>query len=394
MWSLLKNANIFAPEPLGKQDILLVEGKIAAIGHELTIPSYVEGEVYDLTGYICVPGFVDGHVHICGGGGEGGPRTRTPEVQLSHLTRAGITTVVGCLGTDTVSRSMEELLVKARGLEEEGLTCYIYSGGYQADKMLLGNLRKDLVLIDKIIGAGEIAISDHRSAQPQLAELERLAADARVGGMLGNKAGIIHIHLGEGKRGLSLIKKIIEKTEIPITQFLPTHVNRKASLLQEGIDFLQAGGMMDLTAGCDDFDPELQVPSVLKYLYEQGLLNERVTVTSDGNGSLPQYDEAGNLIAMGIGSVEVLWRDIREAILRFSIPFDLACSTITSNPARILQLRGKGRIEQGYDGDCVALTEDLAIRYVWARGKLMVREGKPIVFGTYESSLVNHLQTV
>lgn len=394
MWNLIKNAKIFTPEPIDEQDILLVGEHIAALGKDLFLPPYVEGEVIDVEGRYLVPGFIDAHVHLCGGGGEAGPSSRTPEVQLSQLTQAGITTVVGCLGTDAISRSMEELLVKARGLEEEGITCYIYSGAYQADRTLLGNLRQDLVLIDKVIGAGEIAISDHRSAQPQKAELERLAAEVRVGGMLGNKAGVVHIHLGEGKKGLSPILKIIEETEIPITQFMPTHMNRTESLLSQGTAFLEAGGSIDLTAGCDDFAPELQVPFVLKSLYERGLLKDRVTVTSDGNGSLPQYDEAGVLIGMGIGSVHVLWRDVREAILHYEIPLEAGLRTITSNPAQILKFSRKGSIKLGNDADLVVLNKDLTINQVWAKGRIMIRDSKPMVLGTYETALASHLQTV
>lgn len=394
MWHLIKNAKIFSPEPITEQDILIVGEQIAALGNDLYLPQYVKGEVIDMEGRYLVPGFIDAHVHISGGGGEAGPSSRTPEVQLSQLTQAGITTVVGCLGTDAISRSMEELLVKARALEEEGITCYIYSGAYQADRTLLGNLRQDLVLIDKVIGAGEIAISDHRSAQPQRAELERLAAEARVGGMLGSKAGVIHIHLGEGKKGLTPIHDILEETEIPITQFMPTHINRTESLLSQGADFLKAGGSIDLTAGCDDFPLQLQVPFVLKWLRERGLLNERVTVTSDGNGSLPQYNDKGVLIGMGIGSVRVLWRDIREAILHYEIPFEVGLRTITANPAHILKFDRKGRIKLGNDADLVALNKDLTIDQVWAKGKIMIRDRKPVVFGRYETSLASHLQTV
>ena len=143
MWTLLKNAQIYTPKPIAQRDVLLVGERIAALGNNLELPSYVQGEVFDLQGHYLVPGFIDAHVHICGGGGEAGPSSRTPEVQLSQLTRAGITTVVGCLGTDSISRSMEELLVKANALEEEGLTSYVYSGGYQADRLIFDNLRKD-----------------------------------------------------------------------------------------------------------------------------------------------------------------------------------------------------------------------------------------------------------
>ncbi|MHB1651268.1 MAG: beta-aspartyl-peptidase [Desulfitobacteriaceae bacterium] len=389
MWQLIKNAKIYSPEPIEDSDILVVGDKIAAIGKNLTLPSYIAGETFDVEGQTLVPGFIDAHVHICGGGGEAGPASRTPEIQLSHLTQAGTTTVVGCLGTDAISRTMAELLVKAQALEHEGLTTYLYSGAYQVPpKTLFPSLRQDLALVEKVIGAGEIAISDHRSAQPQIAELEHLTAEARVGGMLGGKAGIVHLHLGEGKRGLDPILTILEQTEIPITQFMPTHINRTYQLLEQGIEFLQAGGHIDLTAGCDDFPVDLQVPAVLYLLYGRKVLNDRITVTSDGNGSMPQYNEAGVLIGMGVGSVQVLWRDIRESIVRWGLPLEVGLRTITANVANVLHLPKKGMIRQGYDADLVVLDQELQVHHVWAKGKLMVRAKEPIVFGTYEMKSV------
>lgn len=385
MWKLIKNAKLYCPEFVKDTDVLIVGKSIAVIGQNLGFPEYVEGEVIDLQGKTLVPGFIDAHVHICGGGGEAGPASRTPEIKLSQLTRGGTTTVVGCLGTDSVSRTMSELLVKAQALEAEGITTFAYSGAYQVPtRTLLPTLQQDLALIEKIIGAGEIAISDHRSAQPQIAELERLASEARVGGMLGGKAGIVHLHVGEGKRGLNLIWEILEQTEIPITQFMPTHINRTHSLLEQGIQFLLAGGHIDLTAGCDDFPVELQVPAVLQMLNERKLLNDQITVTSDGNGSMPQYNEAGVLIGMGVGSVEVLWRDVRESVLHYGLPLEVALRTITANVANVLQLKNKGLIRVGYDADLVVLDEALQVHDVWAMGKCMVSNKQTRVWGTYE----------
>ncbi|HBV86940.1 MAG TPA: beta-aspartyl-peptidase [Desulfosporosinus sp.] len=387
MWVLLKNAKLYCPEYTENSDIVVVGTTIAAIGKNLSLPDFVEGEIIDLQGKTLVPGFIDAHVHICGGGGEAGPASRTPELQLSQITRSGITTVVGCLGTDSVSRSLAELLVKANALQEEGISTYIYSGAYRVPmKTLLPTLEQDLVLIEKVIGAGEIAISDHRSAHPQISQLEQLASEARVGGMLGGKAGIVHVHLGEGKRGLQPIWTLLEQSDIPITQFVPTHMNRSRTLLEQGIKFLLAGGHMDLTAGCDDFPEDLQVPSVLIRLNQSQLLNDRITVSSDGNGSMPQYNEAGVLTGMGVGSVEVLWRDIRKTVIQGNVPLEVALRTITSNVANVLRLRNKGMLRVGYDADLVVLDEDLQVQDVWAKGKCMVRSKETLVWGTYEGN--------
>lgn len=385
MWQLLKNAKIHSPKLIEETDVIIVGRSIAMIGKDLRLPDFVQGEEIDLQGMILAPGFIDAHVHICGGGGEAGPASRTPEIQLTQLTLGGTTTVVGCLGTDSISRSMSELLTKAFALEDEGISTFVYSGAYQVPtRTLLPSLQEDLALIEKVIGAGEIAISDHRSAQPQIAELEHLAAEARVGGMLGGKAGVVHLHLGEGKRGLGPIWKILEQTEIPITQFMPTHINRTHFLLEQGTQFLQAGGHIDLTAGCDDFPVELQVPAVLSMLEQRKLLNERITVTSDGNGSMPQYNEEGVLVGMGVGSVEVLWRDVRESVVHYGISLEKALSTITANVAAVLALKNKGMIRVGFDADLVVLDESLRVHDVWAKGKCMVRNKQAVIWGTYE----------
>ena len=51
------------------------------------------------------------------------------------------------------------------------------------------------------------------------------------------------------------------------------------------------------------------------------------------------------------------------------LPLEGALQLVTSNPARNLSLRQKGRIAAGCDADFVALNEDLSIHSVYAKGK-------------------------
>jgi len=183
MLTILQKGEVFSPQPLGVKDILMVGSKIAAVSKPglLSIKG-VDVEKIDASGKYIFPGFIDSHVHILGGGGEGGPSSRAPEIILKDIITSGVTTVIGCLGTDAITRHMSSLLAKARGLEEEGITTYIFSGSYEIPvKTISGSIRSDLVIIDKVIGAGEIAISDHRSSQPSFEEFARLAAECRVG---------------------------------------------------------------------------------------------------------------------------------------------------------------------------------------------------------------------
>lgn len=59
-----------------------------------------------------------------------------------------------------------------------------------------------------------------------LEEFARVIADTRLGGVLSGKAGIVNVHLGDSPRCLDLIERVVDETEIPATQILPTHINR------------------------------------------------------------------------------------------------------------------------------------------------------------------------
>ena len=217
MIKLIQNIDIYAPEHLGKKDVLIIHDKIVKIADagSLSIPSYFpESEQIDGTNLILTPGFIDCHVHVLGGGGEGGFANRTPEATMEGLTKFGVTTVVGCLGTDGIGRDMCALVAKTKGLNEQGISAYCYTGSYQVPvRTLTDSIPKDIMMIQEIIGTGEIAISDHRSSQPTFEEFTRVAADTRLGGVLSGKAGIINVHLGDGSRGMELINRVIDETE-------------------------------------------------------------------------------------------------------------------------------------------------------------------------------------
>ncbi|PFA61727.1 beta-aspartyl-peptidase [Bacillus sp. AFS015802] len=390
MLTLIQNGEVYAPEYLGKKDILLVGDKIGFIEDHIELPdSFVDIKVVDALGKYVVPGFIDSHVHIMGGGGEGSFRTRTPEIQLSQATLAGITTLVGVIGTDGTTRTMASLIAKAKGLEEEGITCYTQTGSYQVPlKTLTGKIEDDIILVDRIIGVGEVAIADHRSSQPTVNELAKIASAARIGGMLSGKAGIVNVHVGDSYDHLKLLEEIVETTDIPIKQFYPTHINRNAHLFEAGIQFALRGGYVDFTTSTiPQFleDGEVKCSQALKRMLDAGVPVEQITYTSDGQASLPDFDGDGELIGLQIGQVSSLYREVKDAVLEEGIPLETAIKVITSNPAKILKLKEKGLVEIEKDADLVLLDKNsLDVSSVFARGKLMVEDGKAIVKGTFE----------
>jgi len=333
-FTLIRGGEIYAPDHVGARDILLVGEQIVLIKENVEVPRSLGVSVIDASGCMVVPGFIDPHVHVLGGGGEGGPATRVPEISLPDLTLAGVTTVVGVLGTDNVSRSAEALLAKTKGLRLEGVSAYMYTGSFHLPPATItGSVKRDVALIEEVIGV-KTAVSDHRDSQMSVHELARLSSEARFGGMLGGKAGIVHVHLGGGPEGLDPVNEVIERGNIPIGQFLPTHVSRSQSLLEQGIDLVKRGGYIDLNPSED----ESGTLSVVETLRDSGIDLTRVTFSSDGNGTQCRFNEEGELVGYGIGMVSTLIETFRAIVESGTLPLTEALRLFTSNPADILGL--------------------------------------------------------
>lgn len=390
MITVIKNGEVYAPEYLGKKDVVIAGGKIEGIYDVIDVPeNFGPIKVIDAKGKMVLPGFIDSHVHILGGGGEGSFKTRTPEIQLSEIVAGGITTIVGCLGTDGVCRDLNSLLGKASALEEEGITTYIYTGSYDIPvKTITDNCKTDLILINKVIGVGEVALSDHRSSQPTFDQFANVVAQARVGGMISGKAGVVNVHIGDGKRRLEFLHRLAEETEIPIRQVIPTHINRSIGVFEAGVEFAKLGGLVDLTTSSDpDFleEDEVKASRGLKMLLDLKIPIEQISFSSDGQGSMPIFNKKREFIGLGVGSVKSLYREVKDAVLNDGVNFADAIRVITANIADNLKLHNKGKIEQGRDGDLVILDkESLDIVYVLAKGREMVSDGIVIAKGVFE----------
>lgn len=356
--TLLRVGSIYAPEPLEETEILIADGRVAALGRDLDISRGWPVHLVEATDLIAVPAFIDQHVHVAGGGGEGGGGSRCPEITAREIAAMGISTVVGVLGTDSISRSLADLLAKVRDLKAEGIDAYMYTGAYRVPPpTLTGDLQRDLAWIPEVIGLGELAISDHRSSQPRQDEIERLVSDVRVGAMLAGKRGICHFHIGDGKRGLEPLRRLLSETEIPAVQVIPTHVNRNRALLEEAADYaLTFDASVDVTAfdGLDDND--LSGFEAVRLLLDRGVPVERITMSSDCNGSLPEFDTQGAYLGMRVARNIALIADWQRLVNDRVLPLEQALGVISTNVARVLGLNArKGRLAVGFDADITLL---------------------------------------
>ena len=336
----------------------------------------------DGTGKLLIPGIIDPHVHVTGGGGEGSFHTQVPPVSLSDLIRGGVTTVVGLLGTDGITRSVENLLARVKALKEEGISTYACTGSYGFPSVTLtGDVKRDLVFIDEILGV-KLALSDHRAPNVTVNELMRLGSDARTAGMLSGKCGIVVLHMGDAPSGLAPVREALAQTAIPVKIFHPTHVNRKRELLEEAFAFARQGGFIDLTCGIDGAG---RPAACIMEARERGIPMEQITISSDGMGSWSTYDESGSLLAIGYAPVDTVLKEVKVLVQEYQLPLEEALCFATSNTARSLELfPKKGCIRAGSDADLLLLEEDLSIHTVIAGGRRMLEDHVLLQKGTYE----------
>ena len=370
---LLKNATLYDPRYVGKKDILLSFDRVMLV--EDTIDCTLPGtEVIDASGKIAVPGFIDQHVHPIGGGGEQGLHSRTPELAFSSVVEAGVTTLVGVLGTDCITRSVESLLAKVKALNNEGVTAYCLTSAYCYPPLTLtGSVMRDMVMLQEVLGC-KLALSDNRGSHPTREELIRLVSDVRMAGLVGGKPGVLHIHMGTDKPGIEPILDIVRTTDIPIWHFRPTHMAKHPD---QAVTFTKMGGYADFTAG-------VNLPRVLSRVWPE-LDKSLVTISSDSNGSMPKWDAAHErIIGMGIGRMTSLFNTVRELVRQgFALEEILPC--ITKNVAQaLLMYPRKGAVQAGSDADLVLLTEDLTIDTVIAKGKKLMEGQQILVRGMYE----------
>ena len=385
MLRLLANAHVYAPADEGLRHVLIGGGRILSFINDPDDVSAPGLEVVDLGGRRLVPGLIDGHAHITGGGGESGFASRVRPVALSRFTSAGVSSVVGVLGTDDTTRDTRSLVAQAMALREEGLSAWCHTGGYHVPPVTLtGSVRDDIVFVEPVIGVGEIAISDHRSSQPTLEELLRIASDAHVAGLITGKAGILHLHLGDGPRGLAAVRKMLSQSEIPPRVLNPTHVNRRAALFDEALDLAMAGSVIDITAfPVHEGDDAVEAAVALERYFASRAPAHNVTVSSDGGGCLPRFNSDGELVAMDVGRPACLARTL-AALLDAGVPPEVALPPFTANPARLLRLHAKGRIAPGADADLLVLDESNRICDVMVLGSWHLRNREQQRLGRFE----------
>ena len=279
------------------------------------------------------------------------------------------------MGTDSFTRSVENLVAKTKALKNEGLTAYCLTGAYQYPSITLtGSVAKDIVFIEEVIGC-KLAMSDHRCSHPTEEEVLRLVSDIRMASLVAGKPGELHIHIGGTGNCIQMLFDLVEHTDVPIWHLRPTHMGRHP---EDAIRFTQLGGYADITAKVDS---HIQLKDLIKEA-APGML----TLSSDSNGSLPVWNEKHENIGVKVASIQTLYDTIRNMVVLENVPLEEALPLVTTNVARALRLYPvKGTITPGCDGDLLLLDQDLKVDTVFARGKMMMESSQLLVKGMFEA---------
>lgn len=377
MFTLLTNARVFSPDDLGVCSLLLYAGSIVAIDKSPS-PLFSDARVIDCKGKLVMPGIIDQHVHLTGGGGEAGFASRTPAVKLRDLVQAGITTVVGVLGTDAISRSPKDLYAKMQSLNAEGLRAFMHTGAYALPSPTITQcVRDDMAFIPAILGV-KIALADHRGSFPSHQELLRLVSDIRVASLLAGKKGLLHAHLGNLPEGMAALNALTE-AGVPIHHLSPTHVVRTETLFSQAIDFARRGGHIDVTSGGSRFMPQ---EDAIRHALEAGVPADRITISSDGNGSVPRFNAQGMVEGLSAAAVDGNL-NLLPRLIDVGLPVAQAIAMMTANVAASLGISG-GQIRAGERADLCILNDDFSLAHLMASGQWMLQDGECLVNGNFE----------
>lgn len=317
-WTLVRGGHIYDPEDRGVADLLILGGRIAAVGSGLPVPTGIgEGEVLDAAGRFILPGLIDGHIHTMGASGLGGPATRTTDLQIDRIATVGVTTVVSPLGADSLSRTIPALLARAAALEAEGISAYCYTGGWKHPvPTLTGDPQADVAFVDRIVGV-KVAVSEALAPACSVDDLCRLAHAAYTGGRLAGKGAVLHAHIGDQPEGLTPLQEAHRRTGIPANRLMATHANRNPHLWQQALEYARAGGSIDLT-GMQR--PEtghrfaIRPSKAILEALAAGVPAARLTLSSDSGATYPRLDSGGREVGQYMAGPDSLLLTMRELV--------------------------------------------------------------------------------
>ena len=402
--TLLKNARLYAPDFKGTCHICMAGGKIVSVtDRDVSLPDVLDAEVVDLAGKIVTPGFIDNHVHTLGGGGGLGFASRAIEIQVSQIVRAGVTTIVGMLGFDATTKSIDTLVAKTKGLRQEGVNAYCLTGATLEHPIptLTGKIRTDIVFVEEIIGVGEISISELGYAYDSMGSGAQYIAEAATAGLLAGrlsgKAGYLCLQVPPYReRVLKPMFEVVERTGIPIGQFVPSHVNQTPTYMNDATEWGKMGGWVDIGVNyspTNNYSRAIEPLDAVAQFLDAGVPLEKILMSSDGNGAPPKEEKGeGRPKRTNYMPISSMLSSFRQLVETKTLAPTDALKPFTSNPAQATGLSSKGVVETGRDADLLVFDDDWNLDSVYIMGHMMMGGGSVKKRGVFEELLLQQLR--
>jgi beta-aspartyl-dipeptidase (metallo-type) len=387
-WILLSNCRLYTPDDRGLCDLLIRGGKVLYFGKH-PLPLSLPGEIHslDLSGRIVAPGFIDLHTHLIGGGGLDSPMSRMPEAFLSEFVATGTTTAIGVLGPDFLSKPPFVLFMKARQLEQEGLSTFMLTGGFRADppQTLTGSVVQDILLVDKVVGA-KISVATPIT-EVTYADLVKLVDEVALASRMAGKAKVVHIHAGLGADLLQPLLKLQKEGHGAKVKLQITHCNSSEQLFTQALEFARQGGYVDVTAGISPHkgSPQaIKASECIKRFIGHSIPLRQITMSTDARGISIDLAEDGTFETIRRKLARELYEEFLDLVAKENLPLSDALRVVSANGADIFGLKEKGKIQTGGDADLVVINDKLEVTDVFCRGCRMVAGGQVVAKSLFE----------
>lgn len=107
-------------------------------------------------------------------------------------------------------------------------------------------------------------------------------------------------------------------------------------------------------------------------------------MSTDGHGSMPRFNDKGEMIGMGVCGVEGNYVEMVRLVKEYGVDLSTALRPITSSVADALVLPDYGHVKVGGVANVCILNQDLELETVVSRGKIMMRDKELLAKGTFE----------
>ncbi|MCW8092184.1 imidazolonepropionase [Alteromonas sp. ASW11-130] len=363
--TLIKNARIASSNDnhefvqLDATDILVVNGKIQAIGNDLVCETAVRVDAHEQW---CLPGFIDCHTHLVYGGNraqEFSLRLKGVSYETISKQGGGIKSTVRATRALNEATLLSQTLRRAKRLAEEGVTTVEIKSGYGLDKdtelrmldvaLKVGELT-NLNIQRTFLGAHALPPDSEVSAEEYIdfvcQTMIPYVAEHQLADAVDVFCEKVGFNLAQTERVFMAAKQSNLKVKGHVEQLSDSKGAALAAKYNAlSVDHIEYLAEEDIPLLADSGTVAVLLPGAFYYLKETQLppidalrkYNVPIAISTDMNP--------------GTSPIASLLTCANMACVLFGLTTAEALTGITAHAALALGLKNKGQIKTGYDAD-------------------------------------------